>query len=105
MSQNKNTKLVVNILLAFLLIVSLGLSIYFSFNYYNENVSSNTSTQTLSKQNTSFSGFETLNKGTIPVQKLEGKVVILNVWATWCPPCRIEIPELIELKNTYKKEN
>jgi thiol-disulfide isomerase/thioredoxin len=31
-----------------------------------------------------------------------GKVVLLNFWATWCPPCRDEIPELIELSNRYK---
>lgn len=30
-----------------------------------------------------------------------GKVVLLNFWATWCDPCRSEIPELIELQQKY----
>lgn len=42
-------------------------------------------------------------KGTrISLSDYEGKVLFLNYWATWCPPCRAEIPDFIEVYNEYK---
>ena len=43
-----------------------------------------------------------LNSEVLKVADQKGKVVILEFWATWCPPCRETIPHLIELYDKYK---
>jgi peroxiredoxin len=38
----------------------------------------------------------------VRLESYKGKVLLLNVWDTWCPPCRAEIPAFIELYDKYK---
>ncbi|WP_027720743.1 TlpA family protein disulfide reductase [Maridesulfovibrio zosterae] len=38
------------------------------------------------------------------INKNKGKVVLVNFWATWCPPCRAEIPDLIELRKKFSDD-
>jgi len=37
----------------------------------------------------------------VTLSDFRGKVVLLNFWATWCPPCKVETPWFIELQQTY----
>lgn len=47
---------------------------------------------------------ETLDGGSVRLSDLRGKAVLLNFWATWCGPCKIETPWLVELQNKYGPE-
>jgi thiol-disulfide isomerase/thioredoxin len=42
-----------------------------------------------------------LNGKRVSLSDFSGKVVILDFWATWCMPCRIEIPHFVELQKQY----
>jgi len=39
------------------------------------------------------------------LSQYKGKVLVINFWATWCPPCREEMPELSELQDELRDQN
>src|SRR5947209_17981683 len=45
--------------------------------------------------------FKDLDGKDVTLAQYKGKVVLVNFWATWCGPCRVEIPWLIEFQQKY----
>lgn len=68
--------------------------------------------QTANPQNSSQQKFkeapdftlETMEGNNFTLSDQRGKVVVLNFWATWCAPCRKEIPDFMELYNEMKDD-
>ena len=83
-----------------LLVIALGFGIrHFFLDTQAEN-GSNPSTQTL------FAATFPDEKGQPQALKnYAGKIVVLNFWATWCAPCREEMPELSKLHSAYQHQN
>jgi peroxiredoxin len=45
-----------------------------------------------------------MDGSSISLEEIKGNVIFINFWATWCPPCRQEIPGFIELYEKYKED-
>jgi thiol-disulfide isomerase/thioredoxin len=52
-----------------------------------------------------FEDYENHNGSKTSLADLKGKYVYVDVWATWCGPCKVEIPSLKHLESTYKGKN
>ena len=46
----------------------------------------------------------TLDGHKVKLSDYRGKAVLLNFWATWCPPCKVEMPWFVDLQNQYAKD-
>jgi peroxiredoxin len=47
---------------------------------------------------------QTPEGGTVTLSELRGQAVLVNLWATWCPPCRAEMPAIQKLYEEYKDQ-
>lgn len=47
---------------------------------------------------------ETLDGSEFTLSDHRGKVILLNIWATWCPPCREEIPDFMEIQEEMEED-
>lgn len=52
-----------------------------------------------------FKDYENFNGETTSLSDLKGKYVYIDIWATWCGPCKVEIPYLKELEKKYSDKN
>ena len=97
-----------------LLIFSILISLLFSACESSEDaatvVEETTSIQTKTLQSNSYT-LKTMKNKTINIElvndllisdELNGKIVLINFWATWCPPCKKEMPAFVKLQEKYK---
>ncbi|WP_430350570.1 TlpA family protein disulfide reductase [Thermoanaerobacterium thermosaccharolyticum] len=113
-NRNKNIILAVSIIL----VLILGISIYFLNSFVMSNQSKSDS-KNVSGVNTADEKIQVgtekgdlapdfslkdINGNTMTLSKLRGKKVILNFWATTCPYCKIEMPELNKFYQNHKKD-
>jgi cytochrome c biogenesis protein CcmG/thiol:disulfide interchange protein DsbE len=105
-----------SLIVAFLVILAVGYGL-FSESNHAEPVVSSEKAQT-SRQTSAQSGDNTqqypqapdfslsdLEGKKVSLSDYRGKVVVLDFWATWCPPCRKGIPDFVEMQQEYGKDN
>ncbi|MDP3312640.1 TlpA disulfide reductase family protein [Lutibacter sp.] len=68
---------------------------------FSPSVSKEENREQLSSYNWNLKG---TNTGDIDFETFKGKVIFVNFWATWCPPCRAEMPMIQKLYNDYKNK-
>lgn len=84
------------------LMMVLGFAIYHYFLTPNK---SSTQASTLTTQTFFAANLANENGVSQALRQYKGKIIVLNFWATWCAPCREEMPELSQLYAEYKTKN
>jgi thiol-disulfide isomerase/thioredoxin len=75
-----------------------ALMLYFGYHQARRNTSASRITQPTIAPDFSL---ESLDGKTLRLSDFRGKAVLLNFWATWCGPCKIEMPWFVDLQNQY----
>ena len=89
-----------NIILIIVAITIAGSSGYALQRYLNQPQIQTQSNPAIGFQRPEFAAMD-LNGQFRNIKEWDGKLIFLNFWATWCPPCLKEIPEFIELQKAY----
>lgn len=107
---------ILSFLTVVLVMVGLAVITYFNSNDPSATAAQNTQAdRQVSSASTSSGGerqpqdapdfsLETMEGEPFVLSDHEGKIVVLNIWATWCPPCREEIPDFIDIQKEMKDE-
>jgi len=89
--------------IAIILVLIVGLAAAYSYRRYTQRDPVFDMQQT-GKVAPDFS-LPSINEGQISLADHKGKLVLLNFWASWCPPCRAEIPGFVKVQNEYKDKS
>ncbi len=96
-----NRKIVV---FAMMVVVVAGLLVFARYRTKYSGGSARTAVATAPGQQAPDFVLADLQGHTVKLSDLRGKAVVLNFWATWCPPCKQEIPWFVELQKRYGPE-
>ena len=75
---------------------------YYTHYHYTVPTSEEPNSTLLGTKRPDFSLFDYKDKQ-VSISEFDGKVVMINFWASWCPPCRREIPVFSEVREFYKE--
>ncbi|MSP86081.1 MAG: redoxin domain-containing protein [Methylotenera sp.] len=91
---------------ALAMMLGLGFALYyFALNPNSPLKNLNADYSALSTQTLFTSKLSNENGVLQDLSQYKGKIIVLNFWATWCPPCREEMPELSQLHTDYTNKN